>query len=234
MAVALEPLPNSFVTTRESLHRVAEQLVAPARKPRNEIALHPTPGGFGTPGFEFEGGRLQVRVEGIELVLSRDGDVDRAPLTSLAAGAALLGSALLPDGMPDDETPLELDPDAAGVLADFYAFAADVLGRVKESMGPADEATETILWPEHFDVAFEAGPEAAGGQGAYGASPGDDDHDQPYVYVLPWSEVTGELWQATGFKGAELGYGDLLGASDPAETAYEFMRTRYEELTGAR
>jgi len=234
MAVELEPLPDSFVATREALHRVAEQLVAPARKPQNEIALSPTPGGFGTPEFEFGGERLQVRVEGIELVLTRDGEVARAPLRSLAAGAALLGPGLLPDGMTEDETPLRLDPEAAGVLADFYAFAAGVLQRVKEGMGPDDEPTETILWPEHFDVAFEAVPEASGGRATYGASPGDDDHDEPYLYVLPWSEASGELWQAVGFTGAELGYGDLRVADDPAEAAYEFMRARYEALTGAR
>ena len=45
----LEPLPATFATTVAALHRVAEQIVAPARKPGNEIALSATPGGFGTP-----------------------------------------------------------------------------------------------------------------------------------------------------------------------------------------
>jgi hypothetical protein len=94
MAVELELLPDSFVATREGLHRVAEQLVAPARKPHNEIALRPTPGGFGTPEFEFERRRTQVRMEGIELVLTRDHEIARAPLRSLAAGGALLGAGL--------------------------------------------------------------------------------------------------------------------------------------------
>jgi hypothetical protein len=234
MAVELEPLPDSFARTRQGLHRVAERLVAPARKPHNEIALRPTPGGFGTPEFEFEGRRLQVRVEGVDLVLTRDGESTRAPLRSLAAGAALLGPDLLPDGMPEDDGPLELDPEAARVLAGFYAFAAGVLERLKEGMRAGDEPTDTILWPEHFDVAFEAAPEAQGQRGTYGASPGDAEHAVPYLYVLAWGEVSGELWQAGGFKGAELGYGDLRAAGDPAGAADEFMRARYEALTGAR
>jgi hypothetical protein len=234
MAVELEPLPDSFVATREGLHRVAEQLVAPARKPHNEIALRPTPGGFGTPEFEFERRRTQVRMEGIELVLTRDHEIARAPLRSLAAGGALLGAALLPDRVPDDETPLELDPEAARVLAGFYAFAADVLGRLKDAMTPEEEPTETVLWPEHFDVAFDAGSEAQGTRGTYGASPGDGDHAEPYLYVLPWGEVSGGLWQATGFRGAELSYGNLLAATDPTGAAYEFMRVHYEALAAAR
>ena len=58
MAMAhLKPLPATFATTVSALHRVAEQIVAPARKPDNEIALAATPGGFGTPEFDHAGGR---------------------------------------------------------------------------------------------------------------------------------------------------------------------------------
>jgi hypothetical protein len=43
----------SFVDTRETLHRLAANVVSPARvrATGNEIALTPTPGGFGTPPF---------------------------------------------------------------------------------------------------------------------------------------------------------------------------------------
>ncbi len=89
------------------------------------------------------------------------------------------------------------------------------------------------MWPEHFDIAFEAGREAADMRATYGASPGDDEHREPYVYVGPWTaEVSGELWNATGFRGAELGYVELLGADDPEILAIEFMRSRYAALTG--
>lgn len=234
MAVELRPLPETFQATRDALHRVAEELVAPARKPHNEIALRPTPGGFGTPEFEFENTSTQVRVERTDLVLVRDGSEDRAELRSLAAGGALLGSRLLPDGVPDDDSPLELDPEAADRLADLYGFAAELLERLTSRM-PADaEPSDTNLWPEHFDIAFEAGSASAGMRANYGASPGDEAHAEPYLYVGPWNPIDdGELWSATAFNGAELGYGDLLAADDPEATALEFMRSRYEALTAA-
>jgi hypothetical protein len=228
----LQRLPESFAATRDALHRVAEELVAPARKPHNEIALGQTPGGFGTPEFEFEGRRTQVRVDGAELVLARDGDEERAELTSIAAGGALLGPRLLPDGVPRDDSPLGIDPAAADRLADYYEFAAEALAQVRAGLAPADDPSETILWPEHFDIAFEAGPEADGKRATYGCSPGDGDHAEPYAYVGPWAASTdGELWNATAFNGAELGYAELLGADDPAAAAVEFMRVRYEALT---
>jgi len=234
MAVELKPLPATFAATRDALHSVAEELVAPARKPHNEIALRQTPGGFGTPAFEFEARRMQVRVEGTTLVLERDGQADRAELRSLAAGGALLGDELLPDGVPDDDSPLALDGEAAERLADFYALAADVLEQLKSGMPRDAEPSDTNLWPEHFDVAFEAGSEAAGRRANYGASPGDGDHAGPYLYVGPWTATPqGELWNATAFNGAELGYEELSAADDPAATALDFLRSRSDALNQA-
>lgn len=232
-AVELQPLPATFVSTRHALHRVAEELVAPSRKPHNEIALRQTPGGFGTPEFEFDGVPAQVRVEGAELVLTRGGSEERAALHSLAAGGALLGPGLLPDGVPQDDTPLEIDPGAATRLADLYAFAAAVLERVRSELPRDAEPSDTSLWPEHFDIAFEAGPEASSQRATYGVSPGDENHTEPYAYVGPWGpDVSGELWNATGFRGAELGYADLLAADDAHRLAVGFMRSRYAALAG--
>src|SRR4051812_8879191 len=179
----------SFVTTRESLHRVAEQVVSPARvrATGNEIALMVTPGGFGTPPFPDGGG---VRVDGTELVV-RDatGTERRAELTSLAAAAELAG-------VPADDAPLDIEPAEAARLAEFYAFAQRVLETLRAE---ARDPSEIHLWPEHFDVAFDAG------EVNYGASPGDEEHDEPYLYVRPWTApAPGPLWNATGFAGAEL------------------------------
>jgi hypothetical protein len=193
--------------------------------------LTPTPGGFGTPPFELAGKLIQVRVEGVELVLERDREVERAPLESLSVAAALLGPELLPKGPPEDARPLELDPAGARRLADFYAFSAEVLDDLRETMDGADEASEIILWPEHFDLAFEAGPEAAGLRANYGASPGDDQHAEPYLYVGPWTaEPRGELWNARAFNGAELGYGDLVRRDDPGAAALDFFAARHRAL----
>jgi hypothetical protein len=229
--VGLKPLPDDFPQSREALHRVAEELVAPARKPHNEIALTVTPGGFGTPPFEFDGATLQVRVEGTDLVLERDGGEGRTALTSIADAAALLGPELLVDGMPDDDGPLGIDPVAADRLAEFYAFASEALERARGAL-PAHAAPSTIiLWPEHFDVACEAGSEEAGQRANYGASPGDADHAEPYLYVGPWTAPPeSELWNATGFPGAELPYAGLVADSDPTATAVEFFGTRARAL----
>jgi hypothetical protein len=187
----LEPLPRTFAATVTALHRVAEDVVAPARKPDNEIALTATPGGFGTPEFEWEGVAQQVRVEGTDLVFVKGGDERREPLA--------------------------VDAVAAARLADWYAFGADVLG---ELGGPP------ILWPEHFDIAIELG------EATYGLSPGDERHPEPYAYVSLWNaDVSGDLWQATGFRGAELPYAELLAAPDARAAALEFFTTRREALT---
>jgi hypothetical protein len=227
----LEPLPATFAATRDALHRVAEEIVAPARKPPNEIALTITDGGFGTPQFEHEGRRLVVRVERAELVVDADGVETRKELTTIADGGALVGAELLPDGLPDDETPLDIDPVAAARLAAYYAFAHGALRTFRAALEPAADASEPILWPEHFDVAIEAGAADDGERANYGGSPGDEDHAEPYLYVGPWSgEVSGELWNGKGFTGAELDYAELAGADDPKALAAEFFESRRSAL----
>jgi hypothetical protein len=226
----LERLPNDFATTVASLHRVAEQIVAPARKPDNEIALQATPGGFGTPAFEHDGDRHQVRVEGTELVHAEGLGERRAPLSSLA-GAAEAVAELLPRGDELDAEALSVDPAAAAALAAWYAFADAVLGRLIAAAGPADDPSAAILWPEHFDLAVELGDEGAGARANYGASPGDESHPRPYLYVGPWSAtVSGGLWQAKGFSGAELAYAELADADDQAAAALDFFKSRKDAL----
>jgi hypothetical protein len=229
--VGLEPLPDSFPDARRALHRIAEQVVAPARKPHNEIALIQVPGGFGTPPFEYEDRSLQVRVEGAEIVLEEEGAERRTAIESIAQAAGFVGADLFPDGVPGDATPLAIDPEAAQRLAHFYAFAAGILEALLANLSPADEPSEVNLWPEHFDIAIEAGPERLGRRATYGASPGDDNHPEPYVYVVPWEAQTmGGIWNATGFTGAELGYADLLVADDAEERALGFFDARREAL----
>jgi hypothetical protein len=228
------PLPRSFAATRDSLHRVAEQIVAPARKPPNEIALRQTPGGFGTPEFEFHGAATQVRVAGAELVVARDGDERRAELTTLADAGSLVGEDLLPDGVPGEQAALEINREAAERLGEFYGFAASVLDEFRSTLGAEDEVSDLNLWPEHFDIAFEGGSEEAGQRANYGASPGDEAHPEPYLYVGPWSgDVEGELWNGIGFGGAELTYAELLDAGDQGAAALEFFQSRRRALAEA-
>jgi hypothetical protein len=210
----LQPLPPEFASTVNALHRVAEEIVAPARKPDNEIALEATPGGFGTPEFEYRGQLRQVRVEGAELV---DGD-RRGALTTLEDGRVLVAD-LVTEG-PLSTEPLQIDPDAAARLADWYAFGAGILNELADGT-----ASPVRLWPEHFDIAIEMG------EVNYGFSPGDEHHVEPYAYVGPWTAPpAGELWNATGFPGAELTYAELLKAEDPRHAALDFVITRRDAL----
>ncbi len=105
---------------------------------------------------------------------------------------------------------------------------------MRSSLPDDADVSEINLWPEHFDIAFEAGAEEAGRRANYGGSPGDEEHEQPYLYVGPWTaEVEGELWNATGFTGAELVYSDLLDAEDAERAALDFFRTRFDGIASA-
>ena len=201
----LPPLPGTFVATRGELHRVAEQVVSPARVAAtgNEIALEATPGGFGTPAFP-DGGR--VRVDGDELVVEEADGTER-------------------------RTRLDVDRASADTLGALFAFAWDVLTVLHDEAPDGADVSELHLWPEHFDVAFEQGAEAEGRRAGYGVSPGDADHAEPYLYVGPWGEPpSGPDWTATGFRGAELGYADLLAAPDQHAAALAFFRSRRDDL----
>lgn len=208
MGSRLKPLPDRFAATVAELHRVAEEVVAPARKPDNEIALEPTPGGYGTPEFEWEGATHRVRVEGTELVRETDGEQEREGL--------------------------DVDAGSAEVLARWYEFGREVLDQLRGEASVSEAPTELILWPEHFDVAIEVGDEAAGTRATYGFSPGDENHREPYAYVAPWTaQPAGDFWNARGFDGAELDYAELLVAEDPnkpAKAAFDFMRSRRDAL----
>ncbi len=126
------------------------------------------------------------------LAVAEDGTERRRPLSSLADAAEFVGADLFPDGVPDDDSPLAIDPDAARVLGEFYDFAARALEALLATTAPADDSSAINLWPEHFDLAFESGPEALGRRANYGASPGDEQHAEPYLYVGPWQDQGGE------------------------------------------
>jgi hypothetical protein len=187
---------------------VADAVVVPARKPENEISLRYTHGGFGTPFFEEDGEDRQVRVEHGQLIRQRDTEETAEPL------------------------PAEVSEESTRALGDFYGFACSVLEELRHEQ-PDEDPSLVRLWPEHFDIAIELGSEAKGQRANYGASPGDAQHQEPYLYVTPWTaEVSGELWNATGFRGAELTYAELLDSANQRLTALEFMRERIRALTG--
>lgn len=211
----LAALPPGFAAARAALHRVAEEVLTPKREREtgNEIALRYTPGGFGTPPWEAgleSGASGQARVEGTDLVVVTGDAAERTPLEGAAADSA-----------------------AAAALADWFAFGTVVLADLIAAR-PGTDAAPIRLWPEHFDVATEVGSGDAGTRATVGASPGDEEHDEPYLYVGPWSEQPpGPLWNAHGFAGAELGYAELLAAPGQRETAAAFFAERLDALGAA-
>ena len=225
----------TLVATRQDLHRLAFYVLSASRHAATgRIGLRSTPGGFGTPPFDDTDGTARVlRVEGNDLVVESDGRVQRAPITTLAAAAELVG--ITPDGdrgaefdVPDvgslDE-PLTVDPDASALLAEWYRLGFDALEAIRSEATPEDDATEAQLWPEHFDVGIDMGSAEAGARASYGASPGDDGHPEPYLYVAAWSDVdrSEAFWNDTHFGGASLGLSELTAGGDPADRSVSFL-----------
>jgi hypothetical protein len=227
----LGPAPAGLAATRVALHRLAEQVISPARRFANgKIGLRYTRGGFGTPFF---GEDVQVRVVGTELVLD-SGDVERrAPISTLDAAADFVGRSRLPEDVTLGPDPLEVDLAASAFLGEWYGFAASVLEELRAEAGDGADPSRVQLWPEHFDLAVELGDAAKDARAAYGLSPGDEQHPEPYVYVAPWvAPPAGELWQASGFPGAEMSYAELVAAEDQRGAVLDFLRARLAALTG--
>jgi hypothetical protein len=124
-----------------------------------------------------------------------------------------------------------VDGGAGAFLGDWYGFAASVLEELRAEADAHADPSRVQLWPEHFDMALELGRADAGRRAAYGCSPGDEEHPEPYLYVAPWvAPAHGELWQAAGFSGAELPFAELLGAEDQRGVALSFFRARVVAL----
>ena len=208
----LDFLPRRFAPTRDSLHVVAEHLLAPCRfRANGKIGLRFTFRGFGTPFF---GDGRQVRVEDGTLV---DGD-HRHQLSTLRRAGEALG---IEPGAPQDaytpSTPCDLDAslavdlESARALGAWYGFCARLLEQLRADAGPEDAPGRVQLWPEHFDMAVDLG--ADGHRANFGGSPGDDDHPEPYLYVGPWDARQGRFWNEPF--GASLGYQQILEGVDP-------------------
>jgi len=230
----LEEAPERLVQTRQALHKVAEHVISPTRKRANgKIGLRYTLGGFGTPFF---GKNVQIRVAGDALVVQVGERIQHGRLTTLADAAEFIGYDLTRFDLAGAHEPLRVDVDASCFLGEWYGFAASVLAQLRAESPQELESSREQLWPEHFDMAVELGSEQEGRRAAYGLSPGDEGHEQPYVYVVPWAGVPDDarLWNARGFRGAELSYEALLAAEDQRETALAFLRERRDALAASR
>ena len=235
----LAPLPAEFAVTRDALHQIAFFALAPARyRAVGLMGLRPTPGGFGTPEFD---GKV-ARVEGDLLVHEEHDNIATRTITTLRDAASFFGLEYEVGWFEDLQDPLHpVDPDralavdleSAGALARWFAFGFEVLEGLRSRGVAGDDPSEVELWPEHFDAAL-MGSEQEGLRASYGASPGDKEHPQPYLYVSAWEEIdrSDPYWNDEAFNGASLAYDELVGADDPAGRAIEFLLVGYRAIRG--
>lgn len=185
---------TDLTDTRDSWHRVAEHLLAAARKrATGQITLLPHPGGFATP--ELPDGRV-LAVVGTELVVIAAEGERRAPLTTLAELADVAG---VEAGFPWTKHPpatafepdrrLTVDARAAAELAEWFALGDTALTALRQEL---PGASTPQIFPEHFDLGITAD------EVNYGFSPGDTELPEPYAYIGPHdlTRASGSFWNA--------------------------------------
>ena len=226
---------RDLVATRLVLHRVATHVLGRRRHAvTGRFGLRATPDGFGTPAY---GDPTEVlRVAGTHLVREVGSNASVLALggASLGEVAAFAGADLTtPFSAGDDTTPLgdiaaplDVDPDVATALAEWFDLGWRSIDTTVAEAGAAGRATVLQLWPEHFDAgcSVAVGP-GDGDRCNIGASPGDGFADDPYLYVGPWgTERPGDpaYWNAPF--GAVLMRATVLAAADPVAEAVEFFR----------
>lgn len=236
----LEPLPPSLPAERADLNRLAFHVMSTAREQANgKIALRYTHEGWGTPFF---GDDVQVRVERTLLVVQAAGDVRFAPITTLDDAARLAGVDYdpakaerfdVPPPIPGDR-PLTVGEATVRSLTDWFGFATSVLEELRLLGREGDDVGRVQIWAEHFDAAVDLGDPDEGRRASYGASPGDDAHDEPYLYVGPWDKdgLGDPFWNDGAFGGASLAYRHLLTADDQRRVALDFFARGLGLLTG--
>jgi len=184
-----------LAATRVDLQRVATHILARRRHDLSgRFGLRATPGGIGTPAFGAADALEVVRTSGTNLVHELGGVVRVVPMEGVtlgelasAVGVDLNASFSVGKDTPDlgeVDAPLALDADVVAGLAGWYDLgwrALDVIGDRASSPAPIQ------LWPEHFDASclVSVGPDPDD-RCDVGVSPGDQHHDEPYLYVGPW------------------------------------------------
>ncbi|MEA1902945.1 MAG: hypothetical protein U9N56_05395 [Actinomycetota bacterium] len=236
----LNPVPANLAETRSALHHLAFFAVSPARhKAVGRMGLKDTPGGFGTPEFD---GRV-ARIDGDLLVHEDNGNVATQKITTVREAAEFFGNDYDQDWFadwhdpvkPDDpDATLDVDGDASHFLGEWFKYGFEVLNSLRGHGVDGDDVSEAQLWPEHFDPATELGDYDKGERASFGASPGDGNHPEPYLYVAAWSEVdrSNAYWNEETFNGASLSYGEIKDSDDPLQTGLDFLLEGYRILHG--
>ena len=182
--MGLEPLPDAFPDTRVPCTGSRSEVVAPARKPHNEIALtRPRAGsarrrsstGPAPPGAG-RGRRARVEEDGEDA--ARRSSRSPARRRSSAPGCS-------PTACPPSHPARASIRPRPRALAEFYAFAARVLEALRGDRRRPTSRRRSTSGPS-IRHRLRCGPRGGRRRANYGASPGDEEHAEPYVYVGPW------------------------------------------------
>ncbi len=231
----LASLPDGFGTSRAVARRIGAHVMSRTRQAAvGRIDLAAFPGGIGTPSFGPD--HSVIRLSGGLFIVERTGD---EPTTlsvgvdgsSLAQLAALAGADLSTDldvgtdtpDLGDIDAPIEFDGASMTQIATWWAMGAQIIDRVVGALPASAAPTRARIWPEHFDLAIDVAS-ASGVRLNLGASPGDDFHAVPYLYVSPWDDRRpgdAAYWNAPF--GAVLGYDDVNHAASAFSAGIEFM-----------
>ena len=221
--------PPGFHATRDALHVLAEHVLAPARYlSTGRIGLRYTYRGFGTPFF---GADEQLRIDRTVIVHQRGPQESRTSISTAAVAAGFVG---IPCGAPTEvyepntdlepDSELTVDPVCSAYFGDLIGFGTGILEELRARATDDERCSRVQLWPEHFDLAFELGNEAREERAAYGLSPGDQDHHDPYLYIATWSDAPDDpWWNARSFKGARCDLSRLIEAADQRAVAIDFF-----------
>ena len=201
------------------------------------MGLTAAPGGFGTPPF---GGKV-MRVEGSTLVLESEDAVASQTITTVRAACEFFGHDYAVEWFTDFHDPLaptdpdrllDVDDEVARSLGQWFNYGYEVLERLRAHGIDEDEVSEVQLWPEHFDPACELGDAETGQRASFGASPGDANHPEPYLYVSPWDDIdrSDDYWNDVSFGGSSLSYSKLVKTGDPVDKGLDFMLRGYRLL----
>jgi hypothetical protein len=223
--------PEAYTSTRLELQRVATHILARARfAAEGRFGLRVTLSGISTPAFGDDGQVLRILGTALVRELRTEHgarsaiiDISGHSLAELGAFAGVdldeeFNAGTDTPAVGDPTTPIDLHGQADEVLR-WFDIGARALDRV---LPGTVEPSIVQLWPEHFDVAFDA--ETAHGRVNLGASPGDSGQLQPYLYVGPWgADRPGDasFWNA-GF-GATVTRDALYRTGDPLGEAVEFF-----------
>jgi hypothetical protein len=234
----LKPITDvdAYGETREGWHALAERVLAPVlHGATGHIGLRVDDAGITTPPFGPDDRRVRAWVGNLE-VRSIDGERTTS-LTTLGAAAAFVGvDARVDTGVytatttTDPTAWIAGDDRSASALVEWFGFGDRIL-RAWTAAHADESPSEVQLWPEHFDLGTDLGPDD-GRRANYGASPGDVGHPLPYLYVGPWAESDDPFWDAGSY--ARLPYETLAAAADPEAAAAEFFRRGYETASSPK